>query len=255
VARERGLEPLAALILAQQTISGTPLGVAARYINEQVPTAEDALAGARSVGRVVVVGLDGGLSFPREIHYVPNQGGYMDNALAGARQLLAIDPQAVRLLLLSADIPAVLPAHIDWVVAQALATDEDFYYSVIERRVMEERFPGSRRTFLRFQGRQYCGGDVVVIRTSLFAMDTGIWQRLSDARKSPLKTAAIIGPWVLLRFALGLLPIDDAVRLASRRLGVRGRALPSPYAEVGMDVDKPFQLELVEEALRRRGPP
>jgi uncharacterized protein len=49
VARERGLEPLAALILAQQTTSGTPLAIAARYINEQVPTAEDALAGARDI--------------------------------------------------------------------------------------------------------------------------------------------------------------------------------------------------------------
>jgi hypothetical protein len=35
-------------------------------------------------------------------------------------------------------------------------------------------------------------------------------------------------------------------------VNVRGRAVNCPHPEVGMDVDKPFQLDLVEEYLRRR---
>lgn len=214
----------------------------------------DAMAASKSVDRVVVVGLEGGLSFPRELHCLPSCGGYLDNARAGAHRLLELDPRSDRrLLLLAADTPAVRPEHFDWVVEQALATDDDFYYPVISREVMEARFPGSRRTYLRFRDGRFCGGDIVVVRACLFIGDTGVWQRLSDARKSPLKTASIIGLQVLLRYLLGRLSIDDAVRLGSRRLGVRGRALECPHAEIGMDVDKPSQLELVEEVMRRRG--
>jgi hypothetical protein len=213
----------------------------------------DSLATAKTVGRAVVVGLEGGLFFPREIHYLANQGGMMDNILAGAHKIMELDPQSRSILLISSDIPAVTGPHIDWVLGQALATNDDFYYCVIERQAMEGSFPGCRRTFFRFRDKEVCGGDLVVINTGVFSMDAGIWQRLSAARKSRWKTVAAIGPLVLLRFLLGRLTIEEAVRVASRRLGIRGRALDCQFPEAGMDVDKPFQRDLVEEALRRRG--
>ncbi len=51
IAKEQGLEPLAMLILAQQTETGDPLEYAAPYINEEkgVTTAVKALAGARDI--------------------------------------------------------------------------------------------------------------------------------------------------------------------------------------------------------------
>ena len=36
-------------------------------------------------------------------------------------------------------------------------------------------------------------------------------------------------------------------------LGIRGKAIISPYAELGMDVDKPHQLALVRRILASRG--
>ena len=212
----------------------------------------DALGASTRVRRAVVVGLEGGLQYPRELVYLPDQGSLLDNMLAGARKILELDPQAQYLLLLSADVPAVTAAQIDWVIGQALATQDDVYYCVIERRLMEGRFPGCRRTFYRFRDEQVCGGDVAVVSTRVFSMDTGIWQRLTEARKSPLKTAAAIGFGLLFLFLIGRLTIDETVRRAGLRLKVRGRAIHCPYPEVGMDVDKPFQLELVEEYLRRQ---
>ncbi len=49
IARERGLEPLAEQILNQDLLTGDPLAIAARFINDQVSTPEDALAGARDI--------------------------------------------------------------------------------------------------------------------------------------------------------------------------------------------------------------
>jgi len=48
IARERGLQPLADLIL-QQPASGNPLELAAAYITDEVETVEEALAGARDI--------------------------------------------------------------------------------------------------------------------------------------------------------------------------------------------------------------
>jgi molybdopterin-guanine dinucleotide biosynthesis protein A len=212
----------------------------------------DALAASKQVRRAVVVGLDGGLRYPRELVYVPNHGGMLDNVHAGVVKIMELDPRADRILIISSDIPTATGAQIDWVIEQTLSANDDFSYCVIERRAMEGLFPGCRRTFFRFRDAEVCGGDLAVISTRLFAMDAGIWQRLTAARKSRMKTAAVIGFDVLILFLLRRLSLDDAVRRASRRLDVRGRAINCPHPEVGMDVDKPFQLDLVENFLDRR---
>ncbi|MFC1975412.1 Tex family protein [Chloroflexota bacterium] len=49
IARERGLEPLAETILAQTLIQGDPAQIATDFLNDDVPTTEDALAGARDI--------------------------------------------------------------------------------------------------------------------------------------------------------------------------------------------------------------
>ena len=212
----------------------------------------DALGAARLVRRAVVVGLDGGLRYPRELVYVPNHGSMLDNVHAGAETIMRLDPRADRILVVSSDIPTAPGAQIDWVIEQTQAADDDFSYCVIARQPMERVFPGSRCTFYRFRDGEVCGGDMAVISTRLFSMDAGIWQRLTAARKSRVKTAATIGLDVLILFLLRRLSLDEAVRRASRRLRVRGRAVACPHPELGMDVDKPFQLDMVEEYLRRR---
>ena len=49
IARERGLQPLAQIMLAQEVIDGDLATVAAPFVSEAVPTIEDAYAGARDI--------------------------------------------------------------------------------------------------------------------------------------------------------------------------------------------------------------
>ncbi len=49
IARERGLEPLAEIMLAQEIMVGDVNKTAAEFLNDEVPTPDDALAGARDI--------------------------------------------------------------------------------------------------------------------------------------------------------------------------------------------------------------
>lgn len=49
IAREKGLEPLAEFILGQLVTRQTAVQIAAPFLNDEVPTADDALAGARDI--------------------------------------------------------------------------------------------------------------------------------------------------------------------------------------------------------------
>ena len=54
IARERGLEPLADMILNDTVTSGNPLDIAMEYISEEVPTPEDAIQGASDIVAEIV---------------------------------------------------------------------------------------------------------------------------------------------------------------------------------------------------------
>ncbi len=215
----------------------------------------DALAGSDRVGRVIVVGLapESGLTCgDKPLDFIPSAGSMVANARAGLQRALQFNPSATRTLWVSADIPTVRAGHFNWLVDECLKTGDDFCYSLIERSVMEKRFPGSRRSYTYLKGATVCGGDASLLATRLVKDDNPIWEEITKARKNVFKQASLIGYQTLLLLALRQLTAERAVQLVSKKLGMTGRPVLCPYAEIGMDVDKPFQYELVRQDLERR---
>jgi len=214
----------------------------------------DALNGSAQIENIVVVGLppDNLLESSRPLVLLEDHGDMVANILAGASKLAALDPAATHCLVVSSDIPAITSAMVDWLIEQVGQSDHEIYYNVIERKVMEARYPGSRRTYVHLKGVQVCGGDMNAIRISLASSDNSLWDRLIEARKSPLRQAALIGYDTLFLLLLRRLSVQEAEVAVSRKMGFRGRAILCPYAEMGMDVDKPFQLEIMREDLAGR---
>ena len=207
----------------------------------------DALSDAKSVGKVVVVGLNesDGLNCKKELSYLPNQGGMLDNIRGAARKITEQNPQADYVLIVSADIPTINGEIVDWVSAQVKPGEDEAVYNVIEHSVMEKRFPDSRRTFTKLKGIEVCGGDLNPVSLPLILSHTGPWEKISDARKSALKQASLIGFDTLILFLLRAMTLEQAAARASKNLGLRARAVLCPYAELGMDVDKAYHLQTV----------
>lgn len=214
----------------------------------------DALSESRAVDQIVIVGLpsDKGVSSTKELFFVPNQGDLLENLRAGVLKSKEVDPQSHHILSVSSDIPAITGEIVDWVWNTAMETDHDAYYYVITRQVMEARYPNSRRSYVRFRDIELCGGDINVIRTMTVTANDALWRRIVDSRKSALRQASLIGYDVLILLLLHMITLNKAIEIVCRRLKIAGRAVISPYAEVGMDVDKPHQLEIIQADLARR---
>lgn len=214
----------------------------------------DAIAGSRYVNRVVIVGLDpeDGVAFATPVEYVPARGGMLDNAEAGIERVLALDPGVPAVLFSSSDIPTLTPAIVDAFIETCFETDHDLYYSIVEQSVMERRFPESRRSYVRLREGRFAGGDLILVRAGMALTNQELWQRLSAARKNAWRQASLFGLWPLLKLVLRRLSLPEAEARAGKALGCCGRAVVFPYAEVGMDVDKPFQLEIARAELELR---
>ena len=212
----------------------------------------DALDGAKSVDRIIIVGLpaDVNLRTSKPIDFLPESEGMLANLTAGVEHLRSIDPSIQQVLLLTCDIPTITPEMVDWRV-QGADPDSDLEYSVIKEETMDARFPTASRSYVRLKDVEVCGGDMNVIHVRLVE-DTTFWERMVAARKSPFRQAALLGFDLLFLMLIRRITINDAVKRVSNRLGLKGRAVISPYAEIGMDVDKPHQLELVISDLSQR---
>jgi GTP:adenosylcobinamide-phosphate guanylyltransferase len=214
----------------------------------------DALDGARLVERIAVVGLDAdvGLRSRKPLTRHPGGAGFFENAMAGREVLHALDPGARLGLIVSSDVPALTPDSVDWLAAQTQDADYEVTYVVVRKDVMEAAFPGSGRSYLHMGGLELCGGSVHVVDVRKEPDEDDVWKRLGAARKSAFRQALVFGIGFLLRVALRRVTLEQAERHIARRLGLKGRMLVTPYAELGMDVDKPHQLELLRAHLSRR---
>jgi CTP:molybdopterin cytidylyltransferase MocA len=213
-----------------------------------------AIASSRYVRHVAIVALDPAtpVEFPIPVDHIPDTGSMLDNIAAGLQHAQNRYPSLDAILLSSSDIPTVTPSIVDAFVEECFRTDHEIYYSVVERDVMERRFPGSRRSYVHLREGDFAGGDMLVIRPGLLLRQRALWQRLAAARKHALRQASMFGTWPLLRLLTRRMSLEEAEQRASRALGVRGRAVPCPYAEIAMDVDKPFQLEIVRAEIEAR---
>lgn len=211
----------------------------------------DALSGSTSVENAVVVGLppDTPLHYARTLSIIPTRDDLVENILAGLDEVLRLDPAARSSLLVSGDVPGITPQMIDWLTAKIENLDYDLVYLVIEQSIMEKRFPSSNRSYARLKDLTVCGGDVMALSNDMARNPSAKTRALVAARKSVVKQASIIGFDMVTLLLLRQLTLAKAVEIISRRLQFKGIAIVSPYAEMGMDVDKPHQLEIMRADL------
>ena len=215
----------------------------------------DGLVGSDSVGDIYIVGLteENALQSEKPLHYLPDSGSLFDNIRSGVLQATGDHPQRTKVLLASADIPAVTPEMVDWLADQIAADPTgQVYYNVVTREVMEKRFAESNRSYVHLKDVAVCGGDLNAADVSLFTHEQPLWNALTEARKNPLKQVSLLGVGSLILIGLRLLTLDSAVKRVCQKLSIEGRALVCPYAEMAMDADKPHQLEILRRDLEAR---
>ena len=95
----------------------------------------------------------------------------------------------------------------------------------------------------------FAGGDINIVKVSAIQTNLPLARQISESRKNIWQQVRLLGFETLIKFAFRRLTIADAEKVASKALGCRGRAIVTSYPEMGMDVDKPHQLDIVRAIL------
>ncbi len=158
-----------------------------------------------------------------------------------------------QVLVTTADHALLTPEIIDHFAACADQSDADVTVGVVAESALRATYPSTTRTYLRFRDGGYSGANLFAFRSQQALHAAEFWVRAEAFRKQPWRLASAFGPMTLLLFALRRLSLEQALERASGVIGCRIRAVPLPFAEAAIDVDRPSDLDLVSEILAARG--
>ena len=135
----------------------------------------------------------------------------------------------------------------------AAPADADIAVLMAPEAAVRAAAPQTRRTYLKFRDGRYSGCNLFLLRTPRALAAVDLWRRVESHRKQPWRVALLLGPRMLLGYALGLLTLDGAIALIGRRAGVKAAAVRTPYGLAAVDVDKPADLDLVRGIVESPG--
>ena len=174
-----------------------------------------------------------------------------ESAARSANAALRAEPR-FPWLITTGDHPLLTHEMLQHFLTEATASKADLSAGLATAETILARFPQAQRTFLTFGRDRVSGCNLFALTSERALKALDFWHHLESVRKKPWRLIGAFGPVALLRFAVGLLTLDSAFALASRRLGLIARPVLMPFAEAAVDVDKPADKELAEKILAER---
>jgi GTP:adenosylcobinamide-phosphate guanylyltransferase len=136
------------------------------------------------------------------------------------------------------DLPFLTGAALDDFIARAEATEADGVYAIVWKEACLREFPSLQRTFFHLKEGDFTGGNVSLVSVTLFPDCIGKMKEVFALRKNPLKLAAWLGPFFIVKMLLRQLSLHDVEQKVSDLFGYRGRAVITDHACIGTDLDR-----------------
>ena len=170
-------------------------------------------------------------------------------SFSNAVNLLANMGISPKILAVPTDVPFITPEAIRDFLACCENSEADFYYPITRKEVNDIKYPGVVRTYVRLKDGVFTGGNLFLLRSAIIPVCLDIGLKLIQRRKNPLAMAKLFGLGLVWKYLTGRLSIPIAEKRFFKVVGIRGKGIISPYAEVGVDVDKPEDLRLAQQYL------
>jgi hypothetical protein len=157
-------------------------------------------------------------------------------------------------LIMSSDIPLITAEGIEDFLERAIRLDVDLAFPILPKTHCVKRYPELHRTYLKTGDGVFTGGNLMLASRNFFEHSWDAIAQAYSARKHVVELARLIGLGVLLRVIIAqmipqVLRISMLEKAVSRMLDAKVAAVVSAYPEIGEDVDKPSDLEVVRRIL------
>lgn len=155
-------------------------------------------------------------------------------------------------LFVSGDHPLLTPEMVNYFVDDVITRDLTMGVAVVNRDVVNQAYPQSKRTYFHAKGGSYSGANMQLINKRKFMGNAAILETIDRNRKKPWKSVTVLDPWSLIQVLTRQLTMYEVAERASRAIGCETSVVEMPFAECCMDVDKLSDKEIAEQILAAR---
>lgn len=210
----------------------------------------EALKNSQIIQKIAIVGCETELEKiydkDAQIYLVPKGNTIVNSLLNGLKY---IDNDDKKVLIVSSDIPLIKGEMIDDFIKRCSPFEADVFYPIIKKSSIDNNYPEAMRTYVNLKEGIYTGGNLVYINPLIIKPCAEKAEKLIALRKSPLKLAGFIGARFIIKLLSHTLSIKEAEKKAGEILNIKGKAIEVPWAEIGMDIDKPSDYYLARKLL------
>ena len=239
-----------AVVLSGGTLKGWegPKGFLKLGDKSMVEMVIKALKEAPSVRNIVVVVPFSDISkwekrFGTQVVY--SDGDLLSNLEVGLKMLKESD----LVLIVSGDIPLITAEAVEDFLFRCSQVPADGYYPIISKEWVQRKFPQTKRTYATLREGTFTGGNFILVRPQVILSNWSWVKKFYEGRKSPFQQASFLGLSVILGFLTKTLTIRKAEERLSKLIGANLKAVITPYPEIGTDVDKEEDIQLMKEIL------
>ena len=204
----------------------------------------DACRGSNICGHILCVGNASRLQETfglRPEETIEQKKTMLENFIAGIEILKNND----RVMIMTCDIPLISSEAIDDLGRMVGEISADIYYPIIDVRLFDDKFPGGKRTVQKLKEGTFTGGNVFIVEPNEVLANRDKVEAVIRDRKNPAKLVKLFGFVFIVKFLMRKLDLPGLEAKASQILGSKMRGLITPYPEIGFDVDKPEDLEMI----------
>lgn len=217
----------------------------------------DAINKSKLVKSIYLVGLnhqDLQVTIDKQIYFLPGNAMRFDNLISTLNHLNSFEFPPEHILIMPSDIPLITAEIIDQCILlmNIPETNKDGYVGIISKNVMENSFPNANKRYSRLKEGEYCGSDINAIRVRAILSNEILFRNLLENRKSRVRMILRVYPIFILRYIMGRLSINHIINLFKKKFDVDITHYLNPFAEAGMDLDYPEQLERFENLVKRQ---
>ena len=115
--------------------------------------------------------------------------------------------------------------------------------------VLLSAYPDAKRTYGKLRDGIFTGGNMMLMAKEIIPGGQQKAREIFARRKSPLKLCNWLGWGFLIKLLCHRLTLADAETRTSALLEMRCKAIITRHACIGMDIDKPSDLELARRTL------
>lgn len=158
-----------------------------------------------------------------------------------------------KLLFVCDDIPLLSSAAINDFLDQCEQYPEkQVFYPIIPEQACKTSFPEGKRTYVKLADGVFTGGNMMIIDAAIIPKGLAKAREIYGKRKKPFELCKWLGWSFILKFLLRRLDTEAAEKRTTQLLDLPSKVIVTDYAEVGMDVDKAEDWQLIKKYLTQK---